>query len=212
MNRTGLVFGLICALAGTAQAEDLRSDSPLWTYQFERAPGLYPEHFTDAESFGCSIPMRLGVYHRIPKDAEAGGSFVRIDNYGVFHCALVYGEAYDREDAETAFENHAWMVVLGKTPRADGGEDELIALQIGVRNGSRYALFRRNANTMGPLEELDWRCPRTAERRTARLDIWVQDACVISSKAELRGIARAAARRPVLATLEPPPAPTPPAD
>ncbi|CAN5287913.1 hypothetical protein BH09PSE1_BH09PSE1_25500 [soil metagenome] len=213
MKRLGLIGGLIFALAGAAQAQELRSDSPLWTYRFERDADLYPEAFFDAGSFGCAIPMRLGVYRRVPKDDEAEESFVRIDNYGVFHCALIYGEASDHEDAAEAFEDHAWLVVLGQTPRAGSGEDELIALQIGVRHGSRYALFRRPANnTTAPLEELDWRCPRTAERRTAHLDIWVQDACVISSKAELRGIARAAARRPILSTLEPPPRPTPPAD
>jgi hypothetical protein len=211
LKRLGVIGGLICALAGTAQAQELRSDSPLWTYRFERAPGIYPEHFYDGESFGCTIPMRLGVYHRVPTGEETDESFVRIDNYGAFHCALIYGEAGQREDAEDAFEDHAWLIVLGRTPHPGGGEDELIALQIGVRNGSRYALFRRPVrNTTTPLEELDWRCPRTAERRTATLDVWIQDVCVISSKAELRGIARAAARRPILSTLEPPP--TPPAD
>lgn len=201
-----LFFGL---QAGGAQAQALRSDSPLWTYQQERDAGLYPEAFTDKDGFGCSVPLRLGVYQRVPVDQQAdddsGGemSFVRIDNYGAFHCALVYGEADDRADVDTAFEDHAWLIVLDKIPRPDGGEDVLLALQIGIRNGSRYELFRRRASDLSaPLEELDWRCPATAEHRVAHIDIWVQDSCVVSSKSDLRGVARSAARRPILATLD----------
>jgi hypothetical protein len=202
----GLFLGL---MARGAQAQQLRSDSPLWTYQYERDAGLYPEAFTDKDSFGCSVPLRLGVYRRIPATSTTDDrfddevSFVRIENYGVFHCALLYGEADDRADADKAFEDHAWLIVLDKVRRPDGGEDELLALQIGVRNGSRYELFRRRASDLSaPLEELDWRCPATAEHRVAHLDIWVQDSCVVSSKSDLRGVARSAARRPILATLE----------
>ena len=196
-------------LAGGAQAQQLRSDSPLWTYQQERDAGLYPEAFSDKDGFGCSIPLRLGIYQRVPvapatEDSFKGDvSFVRIDNYGVFHCALVYGEADDRADADTAFEDHAWLIVLDKIRRPDGGEDELLALQIGIRNGSRYELFRRPASDLSAqMEELDWRCPANAEHRVAHIDIWVQDACVVSSKSDLLSIARSAAGRSVLATLD----------
>jgi len=74
LKRLGLIGGLICALAGTAQAQQLRSDSPLWTYRFERDPGIYPEHFYDGDSFGCAIPMRLGVYNRVPRARRRTGA------------------------------------------------------------------------------------------------------------------------------------------
>jgi hypothetical protein len=173
----------------------------LWTYQNEPDQGLYPQHFTDADSFGCSVPLQLGVYRRDWNGGDRDDAFVRVQNYGVFHCALIYGEAFDRADADTAFEDHAWLIMLDKNRRADGGEDQLMALQIGVRAGSRYVLLRRRGTELSAsLEELDWNCPANAERRTARLDIWVQDSCIIASKAELRQVARAAARRPIVAT------------
>lgn len=213
MTRSGLTLLFaslfLGLLAGGAQAQQLRSDSPLWTDHQDRDAALYPEAFFDKDGFGCSIPFRLGVYRRVAvvqqdgDDSEDAVSFVRIGNYGVFHCALVYGRTDDRADADTAFEDYAWLILLDKVRRPDGGEDELLALQIGIGNGSRYALFRRRVSDLSaPLEELDWRCPADAERRTARLDIWVQDTCVVSSKSALRRVARKAMRLPILATLD----------
>ncbi len=203
MRPTLFAIALACTVVSGAQAQSLRSDSPLWTYETEPDAGLFPEHFTDAESFGCSIPLRLGVYRTMGTTEDPGESYMRIDNYGVFHCALIFGTAYDLTDAEKAFDDHAWLIVLGSQDRPGGGEDEFLALQIGVRAGSRYLIFKRHKNQLSaPLEELDWRCPAGAERRTARLDIWVQNSCVISSKGDLRQIARAATRRPVLARWE----------
>jgi len=198
-----LAIALACGVLGAAEAQSLRSDSPLWTYDTEPDPGLYPEHFTDAESFGCATPFRLGIYRSAGGMDDTYPSYMRIDNYGVFHCALIFGTAEDLEDAEKAFEDHAWLIVLGTQKRPGGGEDELLALQIGVRAGSEYMIFKRRKDVMSPtLEELDWRCPVGVERRTARLDIWVQDVCVISTKADLRRIANAAARRPAVIRWE----------
>lgn len=189
--------------ATQAQVQSLRSDSPLWTYESERDAGLFPEHFTDAESFGCSIPLRLGLYRRIEMAEDFDESFVRIDNYGVFHCAVLYGEAFDRKDADVAFEDHAWLIVLDKIPRSDGSEDELLALQIGISAGSRYILLRRRSGNLSePLDVLDWECPASAEHRRAQIGIWAQNSCITSSKTELRKIAHSAAQKPVLARLE----------
>jgi hypothetical protein len=191
-----------CFSAG-AQAQTLRSDSPLWTYQNEPDPGLYPEHFVDQESFGCAVPLHLGVYRRTSTGEDADISFMRVANYGVFHCALMYGEANDPEDIDTAFEDYAWLIELDRKDRADGTTNRLLALQIGIKAGSRYVLLRHRASeSTTSLGELDWKCPAGAERRTARIDIWQQNACVISSKDDLRRIARIADRQPVTARWE----------
>lgn len=188
-------------MGGAAQAQSLRSDSPLWTYRNEPDPGLFPEQFFSEDSFGCATPLGLGIYEITPADKDESGGFVRVTNYGVFHCALSYGEASDREAADTAFEDHAWLIQLDKIRQPGGSDDYLFALQIGVRAGSRYVLLRRRGQALSaPLEELDWSCPSNAERRTSRIDIWFQDACVVSSKAELRRVARIAARRPAVST------------
>ncbi|MGA0546274.1 hypothetical protein ACO2Q1_13450 [Brevundimonas sp. VNH65] len=201
MKRFGLALAMVGLVSGVAQAQSLRSDSPLWTYQNEPDPGLFPTHFFDEDSFGCSIPLGLGIYRVTSAETDEDESFVRVANYGVIHCALIYGEAYDREDAGKAFEDHAWLIQLDKLRRADGNDDYLLALQIGVRAGSRYVLLRRHGPELSAaLEELDWKCPANAERRTAQIDIWKQDACIIASKADLRRMARNAARRPPVAT------------
>lgn len=203
MKQFVLALALAVIGTGSVEAQTLRSDSPLWTYQNERDPGLYPEHFVNEDSFGCAVPLRLGIYRHSSVDDEGDETFVRIENYGVFHCALIYGETSDRADADSAFEDHAWLIELDKVRQPDGRDERLLALQIGVQAGSRYILLRdRDGDLSSPLEELDWKCPASAERRTARIDVWSQNSCVISSKADLRRVARAASRRPAVATLE----------
>ena len=216
MKRLRLVLGLTLAglMGGVAEAQSLRSDSPLWTYETRPDPDLFPAPFFDDDSFGCSVPLGLGLYRvtYVTDDAEEDETFVRIKNYGAIHCALTFGTAHDREDVDTAFEDFAWLIVLDEIRRPDGTDEHLLALQIGVRAGSRYVLLRRQgAGLSAPLDELDWKCPVRAERRTASIDIWRQDSCIVSSKAELRRMARMAARRPVVATWNLLPREEPPA-
>jgi hypothetical protein len=200
MKRFVLALAIVSVFGGVAQAQSLRSDSPLWTYQNERDADLYPQAFFDDESFGCSVPFRVGDYRRIATTEDEDDTFIRVGNYGVMHCALIYGETYDRDDVADAFEDYAWLIDLGEL---NDGEGRLLAFQIGVRTGSRYVLLRqRGSGLSSSFEELDWKCPVNAEHRVARIDIWTQDVCVVASKADLRRIASTAARNPAAATWE----------
>lgn len=203
MNRLALpLIGLALGLmALPVSAQELRSDSPLWTYDSEPNEALFPRFFTDEESFGCIHIIRTGLYRWASVD---GGEleYWRVDNYGVFHCALIVGVSPELNEAKDAFDDHAWIVRLDRVVEADGSETELLAFQIGIRTGSRYVLLRRRKSDMTHLEELAPECPETAERRTARIDIWGQDVCVVASQEQLRSIAQTANRRPAAARLD----------
>jgi len=108
---------------------------------------------------------------------------------------MIYGVAYDQDKSNEAFEDHAWVVKLGDDA-VESDSVELLALQIGVQDGSRYVLLRRAKNEMQRFEVLAHRCLRGLEHRIAQIDIWRQDNCIVRSKADLRRVARDANRRP----------------
>ncbi len=190
-----LVLALALMTGPTAaSAQDLHADMPLWTYD-DSGDELFPTRFSDDESFGCSNIIDPGFYRLDAQDDPDAVMFWRITNYGVFHCALTFGIAYEQEEANKTFEGPAWIVKLGDDT-VDEAEVELLALQIGIVDGSRYILLRRPKNEMHGLEVLAHRCLRGLERRVAQIDIWRQDSCIVRSKADLRRVAREANRRP----------------
>jgi hypothetical protein len=188
-------------LASPALAQDLRADSPLWTYDAEPNEALFPRSFHDADTFGCLHTIRTGIYRRTSTESS-WTDYWRLDNYGVFHCAIVFGEGDDPEEADEAFSDYAWVVELDTITEQNGIETELLALQIGVRSGSEYVLLRRRKGDMERLELLAPECPPDAERRTATIDVWRQDVCVVTSQDQLRAMARVAHGRPAVGQLE----------
>jgi len=182
----GLALGLSTA---PASAQELRSDSPLWTYEYERNEALFPQSFHDADSFGCVHSIPTGLYRLTGVD-EAEAGYWLLENYGVFHCALLFSRAYELDEIGDGFIDYAWVVKLDEIVEDDGSETELMALQIGVRSGSQYILLRKREGDSQHLELLAQECPPSAERRTATIDIWRQDVCVVASQDQLRSIAR----------------------
>lgn len=199
----GLTLGLS---ASPVSGQELRSDSPLWTYETEPNEALFPRSFLDADSFGCVHAIPTGLY-RWTGAEEAEPRYWSLDNYGVFHCALLFGTAHEPEETSDAFIDYAWIVKLGDVVENDGSETELMALQIGIRSGSQYILLRRRKGDREHLEQLAPECPPSAERRTATIDIWQQDVCVVASQDQLRSMARDAHRRPAAGRLDLIPAP-----
>lgn len=190
-------LALVLALSAgptVASAQTLRADTPLWTYD-DSGDELFPTRFSDNESFGCSNIIDPGFYRLEVQDDPDAAMFWRITNYGAFHCALTFGVAYEQEAAHEAFEGPAWIIRLGNDTVGEAAV-ELLALQIGIADGSRYILLRRPKNEMQGLEVLAHRCLRGLERRVAQIDIWRQDSCIVRSKTDLRRVAREANRRP----------------
>jgi hypothetical protein len=185
--------------ANIAAAQTLRSDSPLWTYDGGPTE-LYPRNFVDDEGFGCVHATRTGIWRYVPTDDPELTTFWRLENYGVNHCALLFGVASHEDGAATAFEDYAWMVRLGDAA-TEPNQSELWVLQIGVAGGSRYELLRRQFGK-AEFDVLEARCPREAERRRAQIDVWSQDDCIVRSQSEMTSVAIAASRHSPKARLK----------
>ena len=197
-----VLIGLL--LGGTpvaAQDVMLRADLPLWTGA--EGEELYPMHFSDGDSFGCSSNVQFGDYREVYANDPEHETWWRIGNYGVFHCGLLFSQASERTGLDFGFRDHAWTIVLDKV-RTPYGELELLALQIGARGGSTYLLLSRftAGGVTATMNVLDPVCPRGATRQRPHFDSWRTDYCAVASQSALRRIARAAARRPPVSVLE----------
>jgi hypothetical protein len=102
----------------------------------------------DNELFGCVVPFPTGVWRYSEDEFPENDEYWRLDNYGVIHCALIFGQASEADAARQAFESHAWMIRLSSTPTS-AGETTLWALQIGVSGGSRYLVLRQHPGDSG---------------------------------------------------------------
>lgn len=164
--------------------------------------GLLPRTLYDEESFGCITNIELGDYRLIPAGDAEPAAWWRLENYGVFHCALLLSEADAQSNLRSGFRDYAWVIVLDEVSTPTG-DLELLALQIGARTGSSYRLLSRlkGVAPRGRFSLLDPECPRGATRQR-ELDIWRTDYCLVADQRTLRRIARAAFRRPPLGVLE----------
>ena len=194
-----MLIGLV--IAGHAESQTLRSDLPLW-HDDQGAEDIYPQNFFNEDTFGCEHAIWPGLYTFTPTDGERYPEVWRLQNYGVVHCAIVYGLGDTVDEAASNFISHAWIVKLGEA-RQDEQIVRLLALQIGVRQGSEYVLLahRVDDDSAPVLDVLDAPCPANARRDQARIDLWSADNCVISSQDMLRTMAREALGRATLGQL-----------
>ena len=201
MNRARELFAIsLLALAGPAHAiERVHADLPLFSGQ-----ELQPVHFWTNDSFGCSSRVAFGDWQFKAADDPEGNrtEWMRLRNYGVFHCALIETWNADRTELGNAGSKYSWFVRLGEINRG-GTKLELWALQSGPRPGSDYVLLARplERGLIKSFEVLPVICPPAFERRGKPLDTWRVDYCEIDSAEELRGFARSMARRPRVGTL-----------
>lgn len=179
--------------AASAQQPLFRSDLPLFT----QADELWPRSFWDDEGFGCSSIIHFGDYVSRADNEFDQDVWWRFVNYGVFHCALIFSDASERDWLNQADHSYAWLVPLGDVISPEGEPLELFALQIGTRGGSEYLFLARPVEQgVNEWRVLDAECPRGAMRETDALDIWGTAYCAIDSARTLRAMARTAGRRP----------------
>lgn len=195
-----VVIALACAAGRSPPDADLlRSDLPLWGNDAVEGE-LWPRPFRTADSFGCRHRIKLGDWNA---DGYRGDDeWIRFDNYGAVHCALIERRAYVREQLQHRFSDYAWLVSLGE---ADGrnGRVELWALQSGVRTGSSYTLLasKPKKDPIDAFDVLQVECPKDRVRAAPALDIWLTRYCAINSRDELIALARRMVRRPPAAEL-----------
>lgn len=195
--RSALIAAILAILpATTALAQDaelIHSDAPLW------APGsnkVWPQHFVDGESFGCTHRIQLGIWRYKATDGDLDDERYRFGNYGVFHCWMNVSHGYGEENFEES--RPSFLVQLGQA-----GAKELWVLQMGARPGSDYLLLARVAGVdrIERFEVLQRRCPKGRARGGPSLDILLTRYCDISSKDEMLMLARRMAKLPALGVI-----------
>ena len=195
--KLALAAAILMALSGApARAEDaqlIHSDVPLW------APGndkVWPQHFTDDDSFGCVHRLKLGVWRYQAGDGDSDAVWRRFDNYGAFHCWMNVSEGH--EPGSFGESRPGFLIQLG---HAAG--KELWVLQLGARPGSSYLLLARapGADAIDRFDVLQRRCPATHVRGGPSLDILMTRYCAINSQEEMRALAARMAKLPTLGVM-----------
>ena len=175
-------------------AELLHADRPLWT----SGDQVWPQQFTDEDSFGCAHRIKLGTWRFDEARADTDDTrWFSFTNYGVFHCWMNVAQGYERADLDTSrpgFLIDLQTIVEGR---------ELWALQLGARPGSEYLLFARNREpgAIGRFDVLQQDCSTGRVRGGRSLDILITRYCSLSSRGALISLARRMAKRPALGTL-----------
>jgi hypothetical protein len=202
MLKRHLLLLSVVALSCPALAQErVHSDLPLFSGKNEK---IWPQGFVDKDSWGCASRVAFGdwKYLESRENADPDVEWLRLRNYGVFHCAVIEEWAYDRKQLGRRGIKYSWFVELGQATRA-GSKIELWALQSGSRPGSDYLLLARTpaAGPVKRFEVLPVECPPEYERKGHGPDIWSGDYCAINSASELRSFARKMANRPIVGTL-----------
>lgn len=198
--KLSLYISLIAAfLLGTAVAQDdlIHSDVPLFAYDLEN---VWPRRFSDETSFGCIHNVKLGEWS-YEEEGEIV-SWYRLNNYGVMHCYLIVGEAYDQEALAHAEGKPSLLVNIGEI-ETDNGARLLWALQMGGRPGSDYLLFSsaENDQPISSLDVLKRDCPEQNVRSGPELDILITRYCAINTQQELIALAKKMSLQPTLGKL-----------
>lgn len=208
MTRWPVLLAVAALIAGAAKADPIRSDLPLWGTGRGSQP-IWPQGFSTGDSFGCVSHLRFGDWRWMERDEEDDASretqWLRISNYGAFHCAAIFQAAYRREGLEHAIADRGFLVGLGRTTGADGVE-ALFALQVGLNPGSRYYLLAAPVVEDG-YERRRYRllepdCPRSARRTGPPADIFMTSYCAVNDQRTLIAMARAGARTRSTSWLE----------
>ena len=181
----------------------VRSDVPLWGFEH---PELWPKSISDDGpliSFGCRSPVAFGDWNILRDDDDSEASWLRLTNYGVFHCALIHQASDERGSLAGSQGSYAFAVRIGSFEKRSKSI-ELWALQIGVLGGSEYMLLSRepSEDIITRFKVLQRRCRSQHIRRGPSLDIFGTEYCAINSKGEMIAFAKRMAGLPPLGTME----------
>jgi len=183
-------------------SETVHSDLPLYNYDWDP---LWPRPFSRSEgenyTFGCESQVQFGdwEFSHNPADEFTSGWWMRVRNYGVFHCAASFMITDERGQLEDGAFSRGYFVRLGII-----GEAELWAIQEGMVPGSSYILLSRPAaeEITSSFSVLQRRCPDGAMRELqGGLDYWITDYCAINSQEDLLALAIEMLGYPHLGTL-----------
>lgn len=188
------------------QSARLHAPVPLYTFAWR---DLWPRSIENPGPdviAGCETRVAFGDWHFIPNPADSSGSdyWLRIANYGAFHCAANLYNAAARDDLDEGDFSRGLFARIGEG-RAGGKTYELWVLQEGFVPGSSYMLLAREKEAGGALVErfdvLQVRCPSRWKREAGNMDVWLTRYCAVESRGELLAFARQMLREPFLGAL-----------
>jgi hypothetical protein len=208
-----LAFAGLPAAAAAQDADEeevyndlLHADLPLYTFDWADA---WPRQFDPVEEpgvislGGCESRVRFGDWRYTPAWAEKDkdSNWLRLENYGVFHCAANIYRADTRDELARGEFSRGLFVLIGKGS-AGGRDYEMWALQDGFVPGSTYTLLAREVaegdGAVTRFDVLQTHCPKDRVRRVRGLDVWRSEYCAIESRTALLSLARRMLRRPFL--------------
>lgn len=181
-------------------AELVHSDVPLYGL----GDDLHPQNFSNGDEFGCMSRVATGDWMLKRSDVhDDDPQWLRLANYGVFHCAIVESDAYDRTELDKSGYRYSFFVEIGKA-RVSGKDVELWVLQSGTTPGSDYMLLSRVPadGIIASFDVLQKRCPAKNRREGPQMDVWNTRYCAINSRAELTALAKAMVKLPSLGKLD----------
>ncbi|KPP91249.1 hypothetical protein [Erythrobacter sp. HL-111] len=187
------------------EAELIHAPVPLYTFDWKQVwpRGMVPDADTIA---GCASRVAFGDWRFTPnlEDEYADPWWLRVRNYGVFHCAANLLEADEREELGEGEFSRGLFAMIGEGS-TDGRAWELWVLQKGFVPGSAYVLLAREAeggDLVRRFTILQRRCPRGSVREASGMDVWTTRYCAVESRAELLALAKRMLREKPLGTLE----------
>ena len=196
----------LASLKALAQPSSVHSDLPLWTDTND----LYPLSFNDEDGFGCAGLVKFGNWKLtyFPENDEVDAyapepEWLKIHNYGVFHCAYGFRWSHDVTDSDDASSTLGHIVELGMIDTGKG-QQRIWAIQSGFRPGSDYIFLSRSLSSelKTAFNVLDILCPKRYLRTAGSIDIFDTQYCAINNKRAMRRFAKRMAKLPPIGKLE----------
>lgn len=185
------------------EAAQIHSDVPIYTFNFEE---LWPRAIEGSEDViaGCTSRVSFGDWKFTPNAKSDGDDvwWLRISNYGVFHCAANLHNADEREGLDDGQFSRGLFARIG-VEDVDDPKRELWVLQEGFAPGSDYLLLSRvvNEDLVTSFTVLQRRCPIGAYREALGMDVWTTGYCSINSDTDMYRFANEMLKFPPLGEL-----------
>ncbi|MAT36252.1 MAG: hypothetical protein CMK06_14110 [Ponticaulis sp.] len=159
----------------------IHSDLPLFSSGDE---GMWPRPFADDDSFGCVSSVSSGDW-RLDFAGGEESEWIRLENYGAFHCWMNSWSADQRDELGRADALPTFFIHAADA-KIDGKAIALWAVQIGALPGSEYMLLSRSRGSdPEKFTVLQKACPEDAIRNGEILSILRTEYCAINSKQDL---------------------------
>jgi hypothetical protein len=186
-------------------SERLHAPLPLYTFEWQE---LWPRSMLPGPDViaGCESRVRFGDWQFVPNPENEHDEpyWLRIANYGAFHCAANLYVADERSELDEGEFSRGLFVRIGKA-RSGSTDWELWALQQGFVPGSSYTLLAREVQDDNGIVEqfrvLQRHCPAGMLREARGMDVWLTRYCAVDSRTDLLALARQMIRKPALGTL-----------